>query len=81
VIGAIILLVGVTSVFGQNFGVMMGFWGESFGEGMGQWGESVGRFFADWGTSFGNTMGASLMIVVGLVIVLFVLFGQSRRYS
>ena len=40
VIGTIIIIVGVTSVFGRNFGEMMGMWGEGFGEGM-------GRYFAD----------------------------------
>ena len=79
VIGAIIIIVGVTSVFGGNFGEMMGTWGENFGEGMGRWGEGVGRFFADWGTSFGSTTGSSLMIVMGLAIVFFVLLGRSRR--
>jgi hypothetical protein len=79
VIGAIIIIVGLASVFAGNFGMMMGIWGENFGEGMGRWGESVGSFFAEWGTSFGNMIGASFMIVFGLAIVFFVLYGQSRR--
>ena len=74
VIGAIIIIVGVTSVFGRDFGEMMGMWGESFGEGMG-----VGRFFAEWGTSWGSTIGAYVSIIVGLAIVYFVLYGRGRR--
>ena len=31
VIGGIIIIVGVTSVFGRNFGDMMWTWGENFG--------------------------------------------------
>jgi hypothetical protein len=78
VIGAIIIIVGVASVFGGNFGEMMGSWGESFGEGMGRWGEGVGRFFADWGTGWGSTISASISIIVGLAIVFYVLYGQDR---
>jgi hypothetical protein len=79
VIGAIIIIVGVASVFGGSFGMMMGTWGEGFGEGMGRWGEGVGRFFADWGTNFGSMIGASIMIVVGLAIVFYVLYEQNWR--
>jgi hypothetical protein len=79
VIGVIIIIVGVTSAFGRNFGEMMGAWGESFGEGMGSWGAGVGRFFADWGTSFGSTIGGFVVIVVGLAIVVFTLYGRGRR--
>ena len=79
VIGAIIIIVGVTSVFGGNFGEMMGSWGENFGEGMGRWGEGIGRFFADWGAGWGSTLGASMLIILGLAIVLYVLYGQGRR--
>jgi len=85
VIGAIIIIVGVASVFGRGFGVMMGAWGEgmgswgeSFGEGMGRWGEGVGRFFAEWGTSWGANIGAFFMIVFGVAIVYYVLYGRDR---
>jgi hypothetical protein len=79
VIGVIIIIVGVTTVFGGNFGEMMGSWGENFGEGMGRWGEGVGRFFADWGTGWASTFSASIMIIVGLAIVYFVIVGRGRR--
>jgi hypothetical protein len=79
VIGAIIIIVGVTSVFGRDFGEMMGTWGESFGEGMGNWGEGVGRFFAEWGTSWGGKIGASISIIIGLAIVYYAVYGQGRR--
>jgi len=79
VIGAIIIIVGVTSAFGRDFGEMMGTWGENFGEGMGSWGEGVGRFFAEWGTNFGSTIGGFVVIVVGLAIVVFTLYGRGRR--
>ena len=79
VIGVIIIIVGVTSAFGRDFGEMMGAWGESFGEGMGRWGEGVGRFFAEWGTSWGSTIGGFVVIVVGLAIVVFTLYGRGRR--
>ena len=79
VIGAIIILVGVTSVFGGNFGEMMGTWGENFGEGMGEWGEGVGRFFSVWGTGWGSNIGAYVSIIVGLAILYFVLYGRGRR--
>jgi hypothetical protein len=64
VIGVVIIIVGVVSVFGGNFGMMMGRWGENFGESMGRWGEGVGRFFADWGMSWASRFGASIMIIV-----------------
>ena len=79
VIGAIIIIVGVTSAFGGDFGERMGAWGESFGEGMGEWGMGVGRFFAEWGTSWGSNIGAYISIIVGLAIVYFVLYGRGRR--
>lgn len=89
IIGAIIIMVGMASVFGRGFGTMMGGfgetmgrWGENFGEGMGSWGESfgegVGRFFADWGTSWGAQIGAFFMIIFGLAIVFYVLYGKDR---
>jgi hypothetical protein len=78
-IGIIIIIVGVTSFFGQNFGDMMGRWGEGFGEGMGRWGENVGRFFAEWGTSWGSKIGASFSIIIGLAILYFVLADRGRR--
>ncbi len=58
------------------WGEGMGRWGESFGEGMGRWGEGVGRFFAEWGTSWGAQMGAFFMIILGLAIVYYVLYGR-----
>ena len=90
VIGVIVIIVGVASVFGRVFSAMMGRWGEnfgegmsrwaeSFGEGMGRWGESVGRFFVDWGMGWGSKIGASFLIIVGLVIVYFVVYEQNRR--
>ena len=79
VIGAIIIIVGVTSVFGRNFGEMMGTWGENFGEGMGRWGEGVGRFFADWGMGWGGKIGASFSIIIGLAIVYYFVYGRGRR--
>ena len=79
VIGAIIIIVGVASAFGRDFGEMMGAWGESFGEGMGSWGEGVGRFFSEWGANFGSTIGGFVVIVVGLAIVVFTLYGRGRR--
>lgn len=79
VIGAIIIIVGVTSVFGRNFGEMMGMWGESFGEGVGRWGEGVGRYFADWGTGWAGTIGASFSIIIGLAILYYFMYGRGRR--
>ncbi len=79
VIGVIIIIVGVTSAFGRNFGEMIGAWGERFGEGVGRWGESVGRFFADWGTSWGSTIGGLVVLTIGLAIVVFTLYGRGRR--
>ena len=79
VIGVIIIIVGVTSVFGRNFGEMIGMWGEGFGEGMGRWGEGVGRFFADWGMRWGSKIGASFSIILGLAILYFVIYGRDRR--
>lgn len=67
VIGAIIIIVGVASVFGGNFGVMMGVWGEG-----------VGRFFADWGTGWGSKIGASFSIILGLAILYFIMYGRDR---
>ena len=68
VIGAIIIIVGVASVFGRNFG-----------EGMGRWGEGVGRFFADWGMGWGSQIGASFSIIIGLAIVLYIMYGRDRQ--
>ena len=72
VIGVIIIIVGVASVFGRNFGEMMGMWGEGFGEGM-------GRFFADWGMGWGSKIGASFSIILGLAILYFIMYGRDRR--
>ena len=79
VIGAIIIMVGLASVFGGNFGEMMGSWGESFGEGMGRWGEGVGRFFSNWGAGWGSSISGAVSIFVGLAIVFYVLYGRGRR--
>jgi hypothetical protein len=79
IIGAIIIIIGAFSLFGEDFGMMMGRWGETFGEGMGRWGADVGRFFAEWGTSWGSRIGASISIIIGLVIVYSVMYGQGRR--
>jgi len=79
VIGVIIIIIGITSVFGGDFGKIMGNWGENFGEFMGNWGEGVGRFFADWGTSWGSRIGASIMIIFGLAIVYHFMYGRGRR--
>jgi hypothetical protein len=89
-IGAIIIIIGVTYAFGGDFGQMvgswggsfgeaMGRWGESFGESVGSWGEGVGRFFAEWGTTWGSKIGASIAIIIGLAIVYYALYGQGRR--
>ena len=88
-IGAIIIIIGLASVFGDGFGQMigswggsfgeaMGRWGESFGERMGSWGESVGRFFAEWGAGF-RMIGASVAVLIGLAIVYFAMYGRSSR--
>ena len=79
IIGAIIIIVGVASAFGRNFGYMMGTWGSNFGESMGRWGESVGRFFAEWGTSWGSRIGASISIIVVLVIIYFFVYERDRQ--
>ncbi len=68
VIGVIIIIIGITSVFGGDFG-----------EFMGNWGEGVGRFFADWGTSWGSRIGASILIIIGLAIVYHFMYGRGRR--
>ena len=78
-IGIIIIVVGVTSFFRRNFGVMMERWGKGFGEGMGRWGEGVGRFFAEWGTGWESKIGASFSIKVGLAILYFVLYDRDKR--
>jgi len=79
VIGAIIIIVGVTSVFGRNFGEVMGTWGENFGEGMGRWGEGMGRYFADWGMGWGGKIGASFSIIIGLAILYYFMYGRGKR--
>lgn len=86
VIGAIIIIVGITSVFGGNFGYMMGMWGEGFGEGMsrwgegmGRWGEGMGRYFSDWGMGWGSTIGASISIIIGLAILYYFMYGRGKR--
>jgi len=66
VFGAIMIFIGVISVLGRDFGTMMG-----------TWGENVGRFFAEWGTNFGQSIGALVLILIGLVIV-FTQYNRSR---
>lgn len=88
--GVFIIVVGLTLSTGQDFGRIagswgetfgegMGSWGESFGEGMGSWGENMGRFFSDFGTNIGVSFGGSMVIVIGLIIVAWSVFGQDRR--
>ena len=73
-------MVGLTYSFGrdfgqtvggwaENFGDTMGTWGENFGESVGAWGENVGRTFSEWGMSFGRYFGASMLIIIGILIV------------
>jgi len=77
--GVFIIVIGLTFSTGQDFGQIVGSWGEAFGEGMGSWGENMGRFFSDFGTNIGISFGASMVIVIGLIIVAWSLFGQDRR--
>ena len=74
-IGAIIVFLGVMFSLGDDFASMMGNWGSNFGEFMGNWGESFGRFFAD---NFGTSIGASMAIVIGFIIVAYSLYGKTR---
>jgi putative Mn2+ efflux pump MntP len=80
IVGALIIMVGLTYSFGrdfgqtvggwaENFGETMGTWGENFGESMGAWGENIGRTFSEWGMSFGRYFGASILIIIGILIV------------
>jgi hypothetical protein len=80
IVGALIILVGLTYSFGrdfgqivggwgENFGEVIGGWGENFGEVIGAWGENVGRTFSEWGLEFGRYFGASILIIIGLLIV------------
>ncbi|UCD43890.1 MAG: hypothetical protein JSV27_06975 [Candidatus Bathyarchaeota archaeon] len=89
-IGVFIIVIGLTFSSGQDVGRIVGNWGETFGEGMGSWGESfgssmgswgenMGRFFADFGRNLSISFGASMVIVVGLVIVAWSLFRQDVR--
>lgn len=77
--GVFIIVIGLTFSTGQDFGQIVGSWGESFGSSMGSWGENMGRFFSDFGTNIGISFGASMVIVIGLSIVAWSLFGQDRR--
>jgi len=61
--------------WGGSFGEFMGNWGSNFGEFMGNWGEGFGRFFAD---NFGTTIGASMAIVIGFIIIASSLYGNTR---
>ena len=74
-IGAIIVFLGVMFSLGDDFASMMGNWGSSFGEFMGNWGESFGRFFAD---NVDTTIGASMAIVIGFIIIAYSLYGKPR---
>ena len=79
IIGVIIIIVGAASFFGQSIGIIMGTWGENFGQSMGRLGMNIGRFFAEWGTTWGSRIGASLSILIGLVIIYYILNSQGRR--
>jgi hypothetical protein len=79
-IGGFLIIIGVTYSlemdFGQivggwaeNFGQSMGSWGENFGRSIGSWGESVGEWFSNWGLNFGRSIGASILVLVGLMII------------
>ena len=89
IIGAIIIFIGITYSIGQdfgriignwagNFGQFMGNWGENFGRNMGEWGENFGRFFADFGISMGSKFGASIAIIIGLIIIAYTLNVYNR---
>jgi putative Mn2+ efflux pump MntP len=60
---------GLSYSFGRDFGQTIGGWGENFGEVMGSWGEDVGRTFSEWGMGFGKYFGASILIILGVLIV------------
>jgi hypothetical protein len=62
-------MVGLTYSFGRDFGQIIGGWAENFGESVGAWGENVGRTFSEWGMSFGRYFGASILIIIGILIV------------
>jgi hypothetical protein len=79
IIGVIIVMVGVVSAFGRDFGYIIGTWGADFGMSMGRWGERVGRFFAEWGTTWGSRIGASISIIIGLAIIYFFMDYSRRR--
>ena len=79
VIGVIIIIVGVTSAFGRDFGEGIGRWGESVGRFFADWGIRVGSFFADWGTSVGRVIGSLVVIIIGLIIMFFTLYGRGRK--
>ncbi len=78
-IGVIIIIVGAASFFGQSVGIILGTWGENFGQSMGRFGVNIGRFFAEWGTTWGSRIGASISILIGLVIIYYILNSQGRR--
>ena len=80
ILGFLVIMFGLTYSFardfgqtvggwGENFGDTMGTWGENFGEVMSAWGEDVGRTFSDWGMGFGRYFGASILIIIGILIV------------
>ena len=88
-LGAIIVFIGIMfSVgddfgstigdWGGNFGEFMGNWGSNFGEFMGNWGENFGRFFADFAVDVGTTIGASMAIAIGFIIVAYSLREMTR---
>lgn len=73
VIGAIIIIVGVSFLYGLVMTVLMEARGENFGEGMGKWGESVGRFYAIWRTNADRqdvAFGAFYLIAIGYGLTL-----------
>lgn len=69
VLGALIIMIGLSYSFGRDFGQIIGGWGENFGETMGTWGENIGRTFSEWGTSFGRYFGSFILVIIGLLIV------------
>ena len=85
-IGAIIVFLGVMFSLGDDFASMMGNWGGSFGEFMGNWGSNFGEFMGNWGEgfgrffadNFGTTIGASMAIVIGFIIIASSLYGNTR---
>ncbi len=85
-IGVIIVFLGVMFSLGDDFSSMMGDWGGSFGEFMGSWGSNFGEFMGNWGEgvgrffadNVGTTIGASMAIVIGFIIIASSLYEKTR---